>query len=162
MAFPFDYSGEISCGSILSSNVESFQHTFMEKVRERLEKVNASVEIRGTEISFRRPTPGFNSIFNFDAALLATVPYCKFILNPEEGMIRYYLNFRKYLIIFSAAFWGLLGSFFIFVVHGPLAGRVGIVTFVWLFMIVGTTLTGISRFKQFVNRILSEMHVSQL
>ncbi len=77
-------------------------------------------------------------------------------------MIRYYLNFRKYLIIFSAAFWGLLGSFFIFVVHGPLAGRVGIVTFVWLFMIVGTTLTGISRFKQFVNRILSEMHVSQL
>jgi len=159
MAFPVDFSGEIGFGSILSSNVESFQRTFMERARERFERVHADVEIYSGEISFRISASRL-PIFSVYPSLLACSG--KIILNTEEGTTTYYVNFIDNIIILSVAFWAIFGSFFVFVVHGPFLGRVVTVILVWLIMVVASSLVGIRKFKLFIGGILSEMHVSQL
>src|ERR1700675_4398849 len=96
MAFPVDFSGDLGFGSILSSNVESFQRTFMERARERLERVHADVEIYSGEISFRISASRL-PIFSMYPSLLACSG--KIILNPEEGTTTYYVNFIDNIII---------------------------------------------------------------
>jgi len=161
MVFPLDYRGEISCDSILISNVESFQHELKKKVRERLERAKASIVVRGDEISFTsnvRPT----ALLQMDSALLTGVPKGKMILNSDKGTITYYLDFRRGLIFLSLAVWGIFGSVFIFGTSGSLALKFIVIGFVWLFMVIVSGLTGIHRFKEFVNRILKEMNVKEL
>jgi hypothetical protein len=161
MPFPLDYSGEIVCDGVLMPGVENLQHEFIEKVKERLERARASFVARGDEISFKsnvRPS----SLLHLDSALLSSVPEGKIILNSNEGTITYYLNFRKELVLLSLAIWGIFGSLLILGTSGSWALKIIIVALAWLFMMTASSLTGIHRFRQFVNRTLKEMNVREI
>ena len=77
-------------------------------------------------------------------------------------MMTYHVSFLDSFIILSLMTLGLFGSFFIFVVNGPLLWRVVIVILIWLVVVVSNSLTGLQRFKRFLGGVLSEMNVRQL
>ena len=161
MAFPFDYSGEISDNSILMSHVEAFQDTFMKKAKESLETAQASVVVHGDEMSFRH-TAKLASMFHIKPILPGSVPCGKFVLNRNEGTITYYLNFRKEVIILSLVMSGIFGPLFILSVNGPLILKLVAIMFAWVCTVVGSVYTAIRSFKLAVNRILSEMSISAI
>jgi hypothetical protein len=160
MALPFDYSGEISSGSILAEGVESFQQKFFTKLKERLERSNISFEIIDNEL-FVKPTSKAKR-FSRDAVLINSVPNLKFALNEKEGTLSYHISFTKWLIYCSIGFFVLFGSFLTAIVNGHVIPKSGVLLLFWLLMIIAIINTSIARFKAFVNSILDELNVSPL
>jgi hypothetical protein len=160
MALPFDYSGEISSGSILAGSVESFQQTFLTKLKERLEKSDISFQVTDNEILVKPTSKA--KLFSADAVLVSSVGNLRFILDDEEGTLSYHISFTKWLIYYSIVFFVVFGSFLIAVAHGHLMAKLGVLLLLWLLLIVAVINTSISRSKAFVNRILDEMNVSPL
>lgn len=161
MAFPLDYTGEVSCNSLLISNVELFQNRFMQKVIEKLEKAQASIVIKDNEIAFRTART-VTAMFNMDSALISNVPKGKFILNPDKGTITYFLDFKRTILLLTLWIFIFLGSLFVFGMNGSLVLKIGIVILVWLIMIVVSFFAAVSRFKRFINRSLSEIGINPM
>ena len=159
MGFPIHFEGTIVYDQISASHVESFQRTFLQRARERFERAHAQVEIYPGGISFCLSASNL-PLFRVYHVLLASSG--KIVLQPEASMMTYQVSFLGNFIILSLLTWCLFGSFFIFVVNGPLLWRSLIVILVWLIMVIGNSLIGLQRFKLFIGAILSEMNVRQL
>lgn len=158
MGFPIYFEGVIVCDDVPASDVESFQRTFLQRARERFERAHAQVEVHDRRISFRLSASSL-PLVRVHHILLACSG--NIVLEPQECLMTYRVSLLESFIIISLLSLGLLGSFVIFVVNGPLLWRVLALISVWLIMVGGNSLIGLQSFKLFVATILSEMNVRQ-
>ena len=150
--FPLDHRGEFTRSKVTINDPENFSGDFFERATGALAAVGArDISVNGHRISF---TGGmFRFVWNWNILIQIGYGYVDLTETDDSFVISYYASFREMLVIVSMLV--LIFGVDLFVSDKmPLAGKLGLLSFAWIFLFGGNWVIAIARFPSFVNNML--------
>jgi len=150
--FPLDHRREFTRSKLTIPKPEDFPTDFITRATRALKAVSArNISVGGRRTSF---TGGmFRFVLNWN--ILIQIGYGYIDLNETEDsfVVSYYASFRQMFVIVSVLV--LVFGIDLFVNDRmPLAGKLGLMAFAWVFIFGGNWIIAMFRFPSFVNSML--------